>query len=87
MSHTCHATDCKVEVPPELFMCKRHWFMLPKPLRNRIWATYRPGQCDDWKISAAYADVAREAVCYIALREGKEPDTSVYDMLDPRRYE
>jgi hypothetical protein len=24
--------------------CRRHWFTLPKPLRDRIWKTYRPGQ-------------------------------------------
>jgi hypothetical protein len=24
--------------------CKDHWFTLPKFLRDRIWATYRPGQ-------------------------------------------
>jgi hypothetical protein len=25
-------------------MCKPHWYTLPKSLRDRIWATYRPGQ-------------------------------------------
>jgi hypothetical protein len=44
MSHTCHWPDCPVEVPPRMWGCKRHWFMLPKTLRDRIWATYRPGQ-------------------------------------------
>lgn len=83
MSHHCHATNCTKSVPPEMFMCKRHWFMLPAALRRRIWATYCPGQCDDWKISRAYADAAREAVRYIAGREGVEPDTSIYDTLEP----
>lgn len=83
MAHTCHATGCKVAVPPEMFMCKRHWFSLPKSMRDRIWATYRPGQCDDWKISHAYAEAARAAVRYIATREGREADVRVYDMLDP----
>lgn len=87
MAHTCHATGCKAKVPPEMFMCRRHWFTLPKPLRDRVWATYRPGQCDDWQISHEYAEAAREAVRYIAAKEGVEPDTQVYDMLDPARYE
>lgn len=86
MAHTCHATGCDVAVPLEMFMCRRHWFSLPKVLRNRIWATYRPGQCDDWHITHEYANAAREAVQYIAAKEGVEPDTSIYDMLDPRRY-
>lgn len=83
MPHTCHATECNVAVPPEMFMCKRHWFALPKRLRDRIWATYRLGQCDDWNISHDYADAARKCVVFIAVKEGKTPDTRVYDFLDP----
>lgn len=86
MAHHCHATDCKTVVPPEMFMCKKHWFKLPKRLRDRVWAAYRNGQCDDWQISHEYANAAREAVRYIAEMEGKRPDTLVYDMLDPARY-
>lgn len=67
-------------------MCLRHWRTLPKRLRNAIRKTYRPGQCDDWRISHEYATAARTAVGYIAGREGKVPDFSVYDMLDPERY-
>lgn len=81
--HTCHATGCQQRVPPEMFLCRRHWFSLPKRLRDAIWRTYRVGQCDDWNISAAYADAASEAVRFIAAREGKEPDTRVYDGLRP----
>jgi hypothetical protein len=85
MSHTCHATGCKIEVPPTMFMCKRHWYMLPKRMRDAIWASYREGQCDDWNISHEYANAARAAVKFIADKEGVEPDFSVYDMLDPKR--
>jgi hypothetical protein len=85
MAHHCHATGCTVTTRPEMFMCRRHWFMLPKPMRDEIWRTYRQGQCEDWQISSAYADAARAAVRYIARREGVEPDVSVYDMLDPNR--
>lgn len=85
MAHKCHATGCKTNVPPKMFMCKKHWFQLPARLRNNIWATYRPGQCDDWKISHEYANAAREAVIYLAEKEGIDPDTSIYDMLDPKK--
>lgn len=83
MPHTCHATACAKEVPPEMFMCRTHWFSLPKFMRTRIWLTYRDGQCDDWQITHDYANAARDAVRFIADREGKVADTSVYDMLDP----
>lgn len=90
--HTCHAAGCSVRTPPEMFMCRKHWFMLPKRIRDMIWSTYRSGQCDDWSISHAYANAAREAVRYIGEKE-KQPESEiikacrVYDMLDPQRYE
>lgn len=69
-----------------MFMCKRHWFKLPKHLRDRIWATYRAGQEEDWEPSHEYLMVAKEAVIWLATHEGKVPDTSVYDMF-LRNYE
>ena len=79
MAHTCHATGCNTEVPPTMFACKRHWFMVPKAIRDRIWATYREGQCDDWKPSREYLEAAKAAVISVARREGIKPDTSLYD--------
>lgn len=81
MAHHCHATECKEEVPPEMFMCRSHWFSLPKSMRNRIWMTYRVGQCDDMNPSKEYCQIAKECVTYIANREGKIPDTLLYDRL------
>jgi hypothetical protein len=68
-----------------MFMCKRHWFALPKAMRDAIWRTYRPGQCDDWLISQEYANAAIAAVRYLAAREGKEPDVALYEMLAPEQ--
>lgn len=44
MTHSCHWPGCNQAVPPAMWGCRRHWFTLPKPLRDRIWKTYRPGQ-------------------------------------------
>ena len=81
MGHTCHATGCTVAVPPEMWGCRRHWFMVPKAIRDRIWQTYRAGQCDDMNPDNAYLNAAKEAVIAVAKREGREPDTQVYDMF------
>lgn len=81
--HTCHATACEVNVPPEMFMCRRHWFMLPKRLRDKIWRHYREGQCDDWQITKAYSEAAKECVRFIAAKEGIEPDVKLYEILEP----
>lgn len=85
MAHTCHATGCTTPVAPRMFMCKPHWFSLPKRLRDRIWATYRPGQEDDKNPTAEYCRVARECVRHIAAAEGIEADTELYDLYLIRR--
>ena len=54
MKHTCHWPGCDVEVPPKMWGCKKHWFTLPKILRDAIWRTYRPGQEVDKNPSEDY---------------------------------
>lgn len=66
MKHSCHARNCGIQVPPKLFMCRKHWFMVPKYLRDSIWATYTPGQESRKRPSAAYLAVTREAVKVVA---------------------
>src|SRR5690348_7778567 len=64
--HTCHWPGCDKHVPPAMWGCKAHWFRLPKRLRDRVWATYRPGQEITKTPSAAYLTVAREVQDWIA---------------------
>jgi hypothetical protein len=85
MSHGCHATGCKAPVPPVMWGCKRHWFMVPVSIRMRILRTYRPGQCEDWEPSKEYLEAARDAVIAVAAQEGLQPDTRLYDFFLERR--
>lgn len=85
MAHHCHATDCQIEVPPEMLMCKRHWFMVPYMIRTRVWRAYRHGQCDDMQVTHEYCEAAKAAVITVARKEGKTPNVRLYDMLDPNR--
>jgi hypothetical protein len=59
-------------VPPAMWGCKAHWFKLPKHLRDKIWATYRPGQEVNMTPSKAYLEAARQVDQWIQLqnREG-----------------
>ena len=59
--HTCHWPGCSTKVPPKMWGCRDHWFALPKNLRDRIWATYVPGQEVTKTPTAAYL-AAAEAV-------------------------
>jgi len=63
--HTCHWPGCPLEVPPAMWGCKRHWFRLPKHLRDAVWAAYRPGQEITKTPSAAYLAVSREVQDWI----------------------
>lgn len=58
--HHCHWPGCKELVPPARWGCARCWFKLPKVLRDKIWAAYRPGQEQDKRPSQRYLEVAEE---------------------------
>lgn len=66
MSHRCHLPSCREEVPPRLLMCKRHWFMVPKPLRDAVWREYRPGQEEgNAPVTKEYLQVAQAAIAAV----------------------
>ena len=58
--HHCHWPGCGKQVPPAMWGCKEHWFKLPKRLRDRIWAAFRPGQEVNRTPSREYLDAAIE---------------------------
>jgi hypothetical protein len=31
-------------IPADMLACSRHWYQVPRPLRNRVWATWRDGE-------------------------------------------
>lgn len=64
-AHECHWPGCTKQVPPAMWGCRRHWFMLPLTLRTRVWETYRPGQERSLTPSREYVEVAREVQRWI----------------------
>lgn len=64
--HTCHWPECGRAVPPKMWGCKEHWFRLPKYLRDKIWATYKPGQEITKTPSPKYIAAAKEVQAWIA---------------------
>lgn len=72
--HRCHAFGCSVTVPRRMFMCRRHWFMVPKADRDLVWALYTPGQENDWtKVTPLYLSVTMRIVQELAERENVPP--------------
>jgi hypothetical protein len=72
MPHRCHALGCLIHVPPEMLMCRKHWAMVPKAYQERVWTTYRNGQCADKGPSFAWCQAADIAVAVVAEKEGKK---------------
>lgn len=69
--HTCHAEGCKLPVPPAMFMCRSHWYALPKPLRDAVWRVYVPGQEKRKDPTDEYLRVSQEAIEWLAAKEGR----------------
>ena len=61
---------CKTPVPPKMFMCRSHWFRLPKPMRDAVWSVYRPGQEIDKDPSPEYINVTTRAIRFLGVKEG-----------------
>lgn len=43
MSHRCPANGCTRTVSPAMLMCRPHWYMVPKPLRDAVWNAWGGG--------------------------------------------
>jgi len=69
MKHKCHAYDCEIEVPPKMFMCKKHWLMVPKWHQDLIWELYTKGQEIDKTPSRQYLQVTDRAKWFVRGRE------------------
>jgi hypothetical protein len=52
-----------------MLMCRRHWFLVPKALRDRVWATYRAGQERSKDPSREYLEAADAAIRAVAVKE------------------
>lgn len=63
--HACHWPGCTVQVPPAKWGCTKHWFWLPKEIRDRIWRAFRPGQEVSLTPSPEYLAAAKAAQDYI----------------------
>jgi hypothetical protein len=53
-------------------MCKRHWYMVPKELRDRVWAAARRMWADDADGYEKWREVADEAIGLVEQREAED---------------
>jgi hypothetical protein len=69
--HRCHAVDCDEKVRPRLLMCRKHWYMVPKAIRDEVLRLYVPGQEVRKDPTEDYLNVAQRAINVVAGKEGK----------------
>ena len=46
-------------------MCSPDWYALPKPMRDAVWAAYRPGQEIRKDPSPEYMEASQAAIEYL----------------------
>lgn len=68
--HHCHYPGCTQQVKPAFYMCYPHWMSLPKYLRDKIWAAYKPGQEKTMTPSREYVLVTQEVEQWIKENRG-----------------
>jgi hypothetical protein len=39
----CPVPRCGDQIDPSRLMCRTHWYRVPRPLRDHVWATWRSG--------------------------------------------
>lgn len=52
-------------------MCGPHWRQVPGRIQRRVWIEYRPGQCDDKRVTPEWLQAADAAIAAVALKEGR----------------
>jgi hypothetical protein len=61
----CPVAGCGDEIDPSRLMCRHHWYEVPRPLRNQVWATWRSGQ---GALSREHTDAVRTAIAACQVR-------------------
>lgn len=70
--HPCPVRHCTGQLGPSVFICHDQWQMVPKPLRDEVWATWDRGRGKDSDEFRAAVRAAAESVVLSA--PGEAPD-------------
>jgi hypothetical protein len=61
----CPVPGCGEMIDPSRLMCRPHWYLVPKRLRDWVWATGRSGEA---AFSRQYHDAVLMAIATVAGR-------------------
>ena len=52
---TCQVPECGTEIQPNVFLCSRHWYLLPYNLRMEVLASYKSAPVPVYEATTSYA--------------------------------
>ena len=82
MSRNCDAYECAARTGVGLFLCPKHWRMVPTETQRTINSRYRACRSDyDFLSDIAYLQACVDAVERIAALEGKAIVPTTYHRL------
>ena len=65
----CPIPRCGERIDPSRLMCRKHWYMVPKLMRDHVWATWRSGQAAD---SSEHQEAVHAAVVAVLAATGQK---------------
>lgn len=82
LPHSCHANECSVATEPRMFMCLKHWKMVPAHKQAAVWKAYREAPKPGRARNRAYLTACADAVEHVAVQEGKNGRNSYRNILN-----
>jgi hypothetical protein len=43
MTHNCPGPECTKQIPYDQLACSRHWYQVPRPIRNAVYRAWANG--------------------------------------------
>lgn len=68
----CFARGCGARIPAHMLMCKTHWRMVPKPIQDDVWRTYKAGPKRTGHMTDDYIEAIKAARVAVAAQEVTE---------------
>jgi hypothetical protein len=55
----CPVPGCREPIDASRLMCRNDWYLVPKPMRDQVWCTWRSGQGES---SREHKEAVRKAI-------------------------
>ena len=81
--HECPAVSCRRKIEVKFLMCQKHWFMLPKGMRESLWHHYKNGQ-NEGRVAPNPEWVRTLEQATMLIEEAEDRQGVLFDLPDSR---